>query len=98
MLVFSPAITILLSALSFILVYNFFQRAGTYKYSSYVKTIICIIKEVFIISQYLHKYCLWVLICNNVVLIFVDKESETVQKRPDTRRQTKRNQVMKNNN
>ncbi|KAM8772530.1 uncharacterized protein AB9X84_010217 [Acanthopagrus schlegelii] len=48
MLVFSPAITILLSTLSFILVYNFFQRA--------------------------------------------DKESETVQKRPDTRRKTKRNQ------
>ncbi|XP_030287966.1 uncharacterized protein LOC115590653 [Sparus aurata] len=48
MLVFSPAFTILLSALSFILVYHFFQRA--------------------------------------------DKEPETLQKRPDTRRQTTWNQ------
>ncbi|XP_073321714.1 uncharacterized protein [Pagrus major] len=48
MLVFSPAFTILASALSFILVYHFFQRA--------------------------------------------DKEPETLQKRPDTRREAKWNQ------
>ncbi len=106
MMVLTPAITILSSFLSFILVYHFCQKKGTYRFLIYIFPTF-ISKQLSLINHVIHlrklsldqyickgTLCGWVLLCNDAVFIFVDKEPQILQERIDISGQTRRNQVM----